>query len=72
MSPALFWLDERTSRRTARETAFQRTAAQNQNECDLSRASTFGSGRNNQLLLKSPEWQIKRIADVSTHLRRND
>ena len=33
---------------------------------------TFGSGRNNQLLLKSPKWQIKRVADVSTLLRRNN
>ena len=36
MSPALFWLDERTSRRTARETTFQQPP-RNQNECALPR-----------------------------------
>ena len=52
MSPALFWLDERTSRRTAQETTFQRPP-RNTNALSPGVGLTFGSGRNNQLLLKS-------------------
>ena len=72
MSPALFWLDERTGRRTARETAFQRTAAQKPKQSNFSCAALLVVAAITNYCSKSPKWQIKRIADVSTLLRRNN